>query len=92
MQRTNDVERGELDRQHYVRRVYPEPGVMKSRVRKSGSWGQAVTLPNSAYTGSGVDGAMARAGNGHALAVWRQYDAELPAVYAGEFDGCNWQS
>lgn len=70
--------------------VYPEPGTIMTRRRTQGTWGQALTLPASPSSGPVVEAAIARAGNGHALAAWVQWDAGQVMTYAAEYDGCKW--
>lgn len=70
--------------------VFPEPGTMRSRVRKAGSWSTPLTLPYSTTTGAVLEARLARAGNGRALALWSQVDAGPLLTYAAEYDGCNW--
>lgn len=66
------------------------PGAMSSIVDTGGTWTSPLALPAYATSGPVVGAQIARAANGHMLAVWTQWDAGNPAGYASEFDGCAW--
>jgi hypothetical protein len=74
--------------------VYSEPGVMTARARTAGTWSAPLAMP-VANTSGGVSygsASLARAGNGHVLAAWQQYDAGVSSLYASEYDGCAWRT
>ena len=70
--------------------AFATPGAMNAQTRSGGTWGSSMVLPVYATSGPAVFGTMARASNGHALAVWSQYDNAALAGFAAEYDGCTW--
>ena len=61
------------------------------RTQSGSSWSNESTLPApSPISGWVMSGSFARASNGHALAAWTQYSADVIHAYASEFDGSTW--
>jgi hypothetical protein len=72
--------------------VWGEPGVMQYRTDASSVWSLALSLPASTSTGAVNESAVARASNGHALAVWTQADANSGRLFAAEYNGTSWSA
>jgi hypothetical protein len=70
--------------------AYPEPGTMRLRSGTNGVWGSPSTFSMPGATGAVLDGAIARAPNGDALAVWIQFTSGQNTVYGAKYTGGSW--